>query len=228
MQRFETATRTFHALALAATLALAGASAHAERPPITFDLVGSATRIADSVQLTPAAGGNGAAWRQKAISLTRSFRVRFQFSLRAASSPQADGLAFVIQTNGNAALGDGGGCLGVCGLNAVASVVQTYTNNHVGLTLDASPYDAPFAPVDLGYTQMIQGEQVVSYDAVTHVLSMQGHLDVDGNVVDIADSRAVDLASLLASDTATIGFSAGTGDNHADQRVWAFDFRYLP
>src|SRR3954466_13657419 len=68
MQRFETASRNFHTLALAATLALASASAHAERPPITFDLVGSATRIADSVQLTPAAGGNGAAWRQKAIS----------------------------------------------------------------------------------------------------------------------------------------------------------------
>jgi hypothetical protein len=68
----------------------------------------------------------------------------------------------------------------------------------------------------------------VRYDAAAHVLSMQGRLDVDGNVVDVADSRAVDLASLLASDTATIGFTAGTGDNHADQRVWAFSFHYLP
>jgi len=215
---------------LGAALVLAGAAAaaHAQRPPAVFDLVGSARRVQDSLQLTPGDGGTGAAWRHQAVSLTQSFTVRFRFSLRGTTVPQADGLAFVIQTDGVGALGDGGGCLGLCGLNAVASVVQTYTNDHVGFTLDAYPFDAPFSPVDLGYTRLIQGEEVVRYDAAKHLLSMQGRLDVDGVMYDMADSRAVDLASLLGADTATIGFTAGTGDSHADQRVWAFEFHYAP
>jgi hypothetical protein len=192
-------------------------------------LVGSAIPLDGVIQLDPPEGGPpGAIWRDKPISLLSSFEVRFDFTLAAGTQPQADGVALVIQTNGTGAIGDGGGGLGYEGLNGVASVVQTYINNRVGLNLDSNPYEAKAAPANLGAAQLVQGTEVVRYDVVAHTLAMRGRLVVDGVSYDVHDSKAVDLATLLGSDTATIGVTGGTGFNTADQRVVGWRFSYLP
>lgn len=212
-------------VALAAFAALAATPAHAGTPPA---LVGTATQVHDSIQLTTRFGQGqaGAAWQTEAVSLTKSFQVRFSFSLHGGTFPQADGIAFVIQTDGPSALGLSGGGLGFDGLHGVASVVQTYTNNHLGLTTDGSPYDAKGAPADLGDSSSITGTEVVAYDAVNHVLSMQGRISVDGTSYDVSDSAAVDLQSLLGADTATIGFTGGSGDNTSSQVISKVNFKY--
>src|SRR5262249_17362527 len=163
----------------------------------------------------------GAAWQAEAVSLTKSFQVRFSFSLHGGTFPQADGIAFVIQTDGPGALGTlgGGGGLGFDGLHGGGSVIQTYTNNRLGLAIHGNPYDAKAAPADLGDSSTITGTEVVAYDAVNHVLSMQGRISVDGQSYDVSDSAPVDLQGLLGADTATIGFTGATGDNTSSQVV---------
>jgi hypothetical protein len=224
--RARLAARHWAVILCAAAACLAAAPAVAAS---RANLVGSAIPLDGVIQLDPPEGGPpGAIWRHKPISLLSSFEVRFNFTLAAGTRPQADGVALVIQTDGTRAIGGGGGDVGYGGLHGVASVVQTYVNNRVGLNLDSNPYNTKAAPVDLGAAQLIEGVEVVKYDVVAHTLSMRGHLVVDGVKYDVHDAKAVDLAALLGSDTATIGVTGGTGSLSADQRVVDWRFMYLP
>lgn len=222
MQGFGSTHSLSRALA-ALTLGVLATAATAR--PVT--LAGSAARAPGSIQLTngtAVGAAAGAAWRTEPVSLDRSFTVDFTFSMTTAAAPLADGIAMVIETNGINAVGDGGGCIGVCGLNAVASVVQTYFNNHVGITLDANPYDAPPSPVSLSGTLRLDGREAVHWDATNHVLSMTGTLrGDDGRTVDVSDSRSVDLVALLGEHRVIVGFTGGTGDVQADQRITSFE-----
>jgi hypothetical protein len=217
-------------LSLAVALFAGGAAEAASPAHARVSLVRSAVMLDGVVQLDPPEGGPpGAAWRVTPISLLQSFEVRFEFSLAAGtrSPPQADGVALVIQTNGTDAIGEGGGWIGYGGLNGVASVVQTYENNHIGLNLDSNPYHTKAAPADLGAAQLVEGEELVKYDAVAHVFSMKGRIIVDGVSYSVEDTKDVDLATLLASDTATIGVTGGSGSFTADQRIVSWSFHYL-
>jgi hypothetical protein len=220
--------RSVPSLLVALALAAAGSAARAANTlNHQVHLVGTATYMDQTIQLTPPEGGTGGAWGKQPVSLLSSFKVEFTFYLhRSFTNPQADGVAFVIQTQGSSALGSGGGGIGLLGLPGVASVVQTYVNNHVGFTLDANPYDAKAAPADLGAAKVVKGREYISYDAVNHVLSMNGRIVVDGQSYHVEDLADVDLASLLASDTAYFGFTASTGANFADQRIASW--RMLP
>jgi len=220
---------------IACLIALAALAAQAGTPPGA--LVGYAVKKGNSVILTQQTtsslskcheceGDNGAAWRTQPVSLTRSFQMRFSFSLESDTIPQADGIAFVIQTDGTKALGAWASGVGYFGLDGVASVIQTYTNNHLGLSLDGNPFSAKAAPADLGNARRVTGTEVVSYDAVNHVMSMQGQIEVDGSAYDVSDSMPANLASLLGSDTATIGFTGGTGWITSTQRVYNTVFKY--
>src|SRR5262249_53134324 len=151
----------------------------------------------------------GAIWGHHPLHLDRSFTVHFSFSLAmlTGNGIQADGLALVIQTDGRHAIGMDGGDLGYQGLHGVASVVQTFLNNHGGFSRDDTPSAAPAAPADLGHAALVTGDETVSYDSATHTLSMTGNLEVDGVPYGIADSREVDLIALLGSPGAIIGFT---------------------
>jgi hypothetical protein len=224
--RASTRTRPVLAtLVLAATSLAAGAAWPMDR----FELVGSARKYQDTLQLTDwNTYEAGAIWAHHPLRLDRSFTVQFTFSLRAAHRvpPQADGIAFVIQTDGRHALGANGGSIGYQGLHGVASVVQTWINNHVGFSLDGNPYDAPAAPADLGAATLVVGEETVTYDSASHVLAMTGRLKVDGVGYDIGDSRDVDLVALLGASEAFMGFTGGTGAVESDQRIRSWSFRY--
>ena len=144
--------------------------------------------------------------------------MRFTFSL-TGTPIQADGIAFVIQTDGPWAIGRYGGDIGLVHLHGVASVIHTYINNHLGFTLDANPFDAKDAPTNLGKSSVITGREYIDYDVVNHVLTMSGHIVVDGRHFEVNDRAEVDLAALLGTDSATFGFTGGTGGLNSDQRI---------
>lgn len=215
-----TIARSVSAALVTLALAASGSARAEDMLRHQVHLVGTAAWVGDTVQLSPPAGGTGCVWGKEPVSLLESFKVEFTFSLRRSfTNPQADGLAFVIQTDGSSAMGDGGGGIGLLGLHGIGSVIQTYVNNHVGFTLDANPYDAKAAPADLGAAKVVKGREYITYDAVNHVLSMNGRIAVDSRYYHVDDTANVDLAALLGSDTATFGFTASTGANYADQRI---------
>ena len=135
-------------------------------------------------------GGQRIAWLTSALSSTNSFSATFGFSLRKLDiNPMADGITFALQKGGTNVIGKTGGDIGYGRLNAVGSVVQTWSNNRAGLNTDGDPYNTQSAPTNLGLANVVLGSETVSYDASTHMLTMTGALDVDGTVYLVGRTR---------------------------------------
>jgi len=209
------------------------------------NLVGTASILGSgNLQLTPATGGNaGAAWLTTALSTTNSFSATFSFSLAVdpnnppiyqppdGSPPfglsMADGISFALQNGGTNVVGDGGGSVGYGGLNAVGSLVQTWSNNTAGLNtggplFTSSGPTTKAAPTDLGSANLIEGIETVAYDATTKSLSMNGTLTVDGNSFFISDSAMIDLGAQFGT-SVYAGFTGGTGLSWSDQQITGFE-----
>lgn len=184
-----------------------------------MNLVGAATMIGSDIQLVSQGNSAGAAWIVAPVSTTDSFSIDFAFSLQNNGySPMADGITFALQSQGTNALGSAGGDVGYGGLDAVGSVIQTWSNNKAGLNIDGNPYNTQAAPANLGFANLVTGTENVQYDASTNVLSMTGTLNVDDSIYNISDSRSIDLSAKFGS-TMTMGFTGATGGSYADQRI---------
>lgn len=199
-----------------------------------FTLVESAAILGGDLQLTPPSGNSrGAGWLTEAIP-NASFSVSFSFSLtKGTFDPMADGIAFAIQPESNTLVGNGGGEIGYVGMGAVGSIIQSWDNNRLGLNTSGELFDefgptTPVAPTNLGNAVVVTGSQFISYNATTHVLSMSGTLNVDGEVYSVSDSIGIDLAVKYFEAPLYIGFTAGTGLSHADQRITSFVLNPVP
>lgn len=206
------------ALAAAAGLALATQAQAAS----TVHTVGSATQSVDgSIVLTNGGGSEaGAAWFIVPLSTSENFTETFSFSLvnNTGGGTMADGIAFAFQNAGVDALGGNGGNIGYYGLGAVGSVVQTWSNNTVGLNLSGSPYDTNYNSSEyMGNLSSVTGTETVTYDAGAHTLSLSAVIDgfSFSQVVDI------DLAQKFGA-TMYAGFTGGTGGSTAVQTITAF------
>lgn len=190
--------------------------------------VGSASYDGSTIQLNNDYTQSGAAWLTTAFSTSQSFVATFSFSLNATSEyPMADGISFALQNIGTSALGQGGGFVGYGGLNVVGSVVQSWVNNTAGLNIDGNPYNTQAAPANLGNASYVLGNQTVSYNAGTSLLTMTGTLNVDGTIYNISDSKTINLADRFGS-TFYAGFTGGTGASTADQKITAFSVTAVP
>ncbi|HEY6609439.1 MAG TPA: PKD domain-containing protein [Candidatus Limnocylindria bacterium] len=201
----------------------------------------AATAVAGSVtvlRLTPAAGGqSGSAFLTDGITLEAdaSFSTSFEFQITGEAGgigdgdgDGADGLAFVVQTVSNTAGGSGGG-IGYEGIvNSIAIEFDTYDNgeisgNHVGLDLGGSVTSV--SAVDIP-TRMNDGNiwyAWIDYEGATDTLEVR--LDqVNLRPVLATLTASVDVATVIGSTTAFVGFTSGTGagwGNH-DVRSWTF------
>ena len=81
-------------------------------------LNGDAAQEGDVLRLAELESEAGSAFTDKrVINPEKSFKTNFRFRLHDASSQAADGMAFVVQPNDPAALGEGGGSLGYGGID---------------------------------------------------------------------------------------------------------------
>lgn len=222
--------RNLLAAALLAATSAPALAATATLDGYEFELVGNASQVGDTLQLTPPTfWQGGAAWLTTLIPVATSFSFTFSFSLDAAGAgTQADGFAFAIQPQGTNVIGSSGGFIGYLGLAAVGSIVHTWDNNGVGLNTDGNPYNVPGVPYDLGAARLITGTQTVSYDAGTTTLSMIGTLTLDGTSHAVSDSVQIDLAAFYSDAPLYVGFTSGTGSSFADQRITAFGVTPVP
>ncbi len=95
---------------------------------------GNALQSGNVLRLNPSAQGQaGSAWYSVLQPVANGFSTTFRFQITNASTPSADGIAFVIQNSeaGLQALGDGGGGIGYQGIsNSLAIEFDTYANSY--------------------------------------------------------------------------------------------------
>jgi uncharacterized repeat protein (TIGR01451 family) len=93
---------------------------------------GTALKSGNVLRLNPSLQSQaGSAWYSVLQPVAHGFSTTFKFQITNASTPSADGIAFVIQNSqaGLQALGDGGGGIGYQGIdNSLAIEFDTYAN----------------------------------------------------------------------------------------------------
>lgn len=228
--------RSMVAISVAAATAIIAVPASAAVVDLTLlNLAGSAKIVDGALQLTQTtnvshpSGVAGAGWLAQGISTSQSFSTTFSFSLKGDDSGKmADGITLAFQNIGNNITGVGGGDVGYWnlggkGASAVGSVILSWDRNDYGLSTNGVVQGLKDAPFNLGASNNVSGTETVSYNAVTHELTMSGTFtdNSSGLSYAVSDARIVDLGAKFGS-TMYVGFTGGTGGTDADQRITAF------
>lgn len=210
-------------------------------------LVGSATTTSNQLELTPGATGqSGAAYSTTAVPLgasdTFSTTFQFQFTNTGGIDP-ADGITFVLAAS-PAGLGTGGGDIGYGGVgNSVAIELDTYNNgssdgnssNHVAIDEDGHIDDGTsqgdqnlvnvygISSCGFGATAgcMSNGDiwtATIGYDGTNLSMTLFDTTG-EGSPFTVYSSQALNIASLLGTNTAFVGFTAGTGAGFEQQDI---------
>jgi hypothetical protein len=157
------------------------------------------------------------------LSIT-NFTTSFTFRVHEGSDPRGEGFTFIIQTNSPTALGQGGGGLGYAGIgNSIAIKFDIFkpSGNHSSTGLYVNG-DYPDVPPNLGANDIyvdLDGTGIDFNDQRTK----QVDLTYDGTtltetITDLVTgatfttSYTVNIAALIGSNTAYIGFGGGTSD----------------
>lgn len=205
--------------------------------------VGSTAEAGSVLRLTPAATGQaGAGYSATAITLgnNATFSTTFQFRITDSGGiAPADGLTFVVAA-GASGLGVGGGGIGYQGVgNSIAIEFDTFNNggqdnnssNHVGLdtngSLASNPLVNPYGEVtcDFGGNNYLRAGCMSNGNIWTVFINYDGNgLDVtvqDGNAapVSILSNHAIDIASILGTNDAFVGFTSGTGSGFGNHDI---------
>ena len=188
------------------------------------------------LRVTPSTyGQSGSAFSTSAVTLGAdvSFSTKFSFNFNQPLNGGADGLVFVVQTVSNTAGGAGGG-IGYAGLlKSVGVEFDNWNNgagdgnsdNHVGIDLNGNVNSAAIntsLPVILD-----SGKDLFSwidYNGATDLLEVRLS-GVNSRPVSSLLSYTVDLAAILGTPNAFVGFTSGTGAAGANHDVLSWEFR---
>jgi hypothetical protein len=194
---------------------------------------GSARNV---LRVTPAIGGqSGSAFSTSAVTLGSnvSFSTKFAFNFNNQGNGGADGLVFVVQTVSNTAGGAGGG-IGYYGLpKSVGIEFDNWDNgagdgnsaNHAGIDLNGSVNSVALntsLPVILD--SGVDLFAWIDYNGVTDDLEVRLS-SADSRPTTSILSYNVDLATVLGTPNAFVGFTSGTGAAWANHDVISWEFR---
>lgn len=186
-------------------------------------LNGSARVLDGRLALTTGLQQAGSAWSKSTLDTSRSFTVSF----RAVVSQPTDGLAFVVQAEGPAALGALGGAIGYGGTGdqpirpSVAVEIDTWDNSpdgydpaghqHLAVTHNGDP-TRHLIWADPGF-DMRNNQPFsvwITYNAGTRALSVYASQGTSRPAQPLF-VHTIDLRGHLGADRAYIGFTGGTG-----------------
>jgi hypothetical protein len=192
-------------------------------------LVNGTTLAAGALELTD--GGNfeaGAAWYSTPVNV-KAFTTDFTFQISPAAANATDGMTFAIQNQGLTAHGGIGGSLGYEGVKpSVAVKFDTFDNSGEGVnstgfyTNGAAPtvpaQDLTPSGVDLHSGHPFHAH--LTYDGTTLSLTLT---DTVTNA-SFTTSEAIDIPGTVGSNTAFVGFTAGTGGTVSTQEIvnWTY------
>lgn len=209
-----------------------------------LQLNGNAAVTSGVLRLTPAAFNQaGSAFSTSAIPLASnaSFSTFFQFRITNSGGiidtdgTGADGIVFVVQTVANNVGGLGGG-IGYLGIpKSVGIEYDTWNNgtgygdpdgNHVNVDFSGSFSSASDA-VSIA-TRMNDGgvwSSWIDYNGATGLLEVRLAENSDTRPGAALISQTVDLATVLGSTNAFVGFTSGTGAAYGDHDILSWEFR---
>lgn len=165
----------------------------------------------------------GTAWSTTRLNTEKTFQTTFDVSMTGGVT-HADGLAFVLQTDGPSVVGGRGGSIGYGGLtHSVAVELDTYRNpndpdnSHVAIVTGGrsdDPATAVSVPL-FGQTLRIR----INYDARTKLMKVRLRSVEAGTAEVKLLTQEVDLREALGSRRAWMGFTAATGQEMATQEI---------
>ena len=170
----------------------------------------------------------GSAWSTTKLDLTESFESDFKVYLHHGM-PGADGIAFLVQTQGPRALGGWGGGLGYRGIrNSVAVEFDTFQNtgdpnsNHLAVVLGGNPdhHTAVGEPSIPLYGKPFVAR--VAYSAPDTELRVYVKSLEAGATEQLVLDHTVDLAAEAGGSSAWVGFTAGTGSALSKQDIYSW------
>jgi fibronectin type 3 domain-containing protein len=188
------------------------------------------TRISGTRLRLTNGGKNEAAsaFTNNTVSVAK-FNTQFSFQL---SHPNADGIAFVIQSFGATALGATGGGLGYQGIgSSVAIKFDLYNNNgegsdSTGLFINgAAPFNTGSVDLTNSGIDLHSGhvfKVTMTYDGTTLKVTIT---DATTNA-SATQSYTVDIPGTIGGSTAFVGFTGGTGGLTATQDI--LSWKYTP
>lgn len=208
----------------------------------TLTCVGSTAEVGNVLRVTPANfGQSGAGYSTTAITLgagaTFSTTFQFRFTNPGGIDP-ADGITFVVAASPSG-LGVGGGGLGYQNVpNSVAVEFDTYNNgeiggsNHVAVDVNGALSNlAAFSPYGISNCTFGNGianpgcmsngnvwTATIGYDGTSKLLSVTVQ-DGANAVQQAITNYSIDIAALLGTTTAYVGFTGGTGAGYENQDI---------
>lgn len=197
--------------------------------------------LRDVLRVTPSTGSqSGSVFSTSPVTLGAdvSFSTKFSFNFNHPANGGADGLVFVVQTVSNTAGGIGGG-IGYDGLgNSVGIEFDNWNNgggdgfsdNHAGVDLNGNMNSVAIntsLPVILDDGQDLFAW--IDYNGTTQHIEVRLN-NVDSRPLGTILSYNVNLASILGTTNAYVGFTSGTGAAWANHDVISWEFRdsYAP
>jgi hypothetical protein len=194
---------------------------------LTFD--GGATIAGTALQLTD--GGNFEArsvWNTTPVNV-QTFTTDFMFQITPATPSASDGFTFTIQNMGLTADGGIGGALGYQSITpSVAVKFDLFNNsgegvNSTGFYTDGVAPTVPATDLTPSGINLHSGDIMhahLTYDGATLTLTLTD--TVTGAVFTAAD--AIDIPTTVGSNTAFVGFTAGTGGTVSTQSIlnWTY------
>ncbi len=170
------------------------------------------------IRLTSADTQRGSAFSNTRIAVGQ-FATSFQVRLHEGTQPNyADGFTFVIQANAPSALGQGGAGLGYQGIgHSVAVKFSTFqhagdpSDSSTKLVLNGASPGGGVSTISSGVLLNSQAPKQIdlTYDGATLTERIEDTLT--GDV--FTTSFAVDIASVIGSDTAYVGFTGASGSS---------------
>ncbi len=169
---------------------------------------------------------SGSVFTTNAISLVNdsSFATSFSFKIFDNSfggdsdGLGADGLAFVIQTQ-NANVGGSGGGLGYQSINnSVAVEFDTFDNgswdnnngNHVGIGINGNVNTSNNVNEPFRFNEGDVWNVLITFDGISKLFDVSWSMETDSSKGG-SISQILDVASILGSTDAYLGFTSGTG-----------------
>ncbi len=162
-----------------------------------------------------------------------SFSTRFTFNLNAQQGGGADGFVFVIQPNRNTIGGSGGG-IGYGGIKSSLGVeYDTFnngrndqnSNNHIGINLNGSLASLALnnaLPFILDSRQDLTSW--IDYNGASQTIEVRLN-DSNARPLSAILSYKFDLAAVIGSPNAFVGFTSGTGGGAANHDLVNWEFR---